>query len=425
MDQSCFNICLWILSIIIAVAICSILIKSKKFNKCYCDHHYIEGFDEPNEISVNSVNTDNITVKNDLGLKNKIMLYNGNDKSIELDNDTGNIRGTSLYGKVYGDVKGNVTGNVTGNVKGNVTGNVNGDVTGSTIKGTSLYGKVYGDVKGNVTGNVNGNVTGSTINGATIRGTSINSTNISNTGNITNYGTLTNKGTASFNNNVAVSGRITGRDLQLSGSAITYSISNTRDFHNGGNVYTSGFVQANKGLVVSNINDVKIGSKKLLDIIYPIGSIYQSTSSTSPATLFGGRWEQIKDRFLYATNSGSAFTGGSSTATLDIKNIPSHNHLFRGDSMSGRFADLVRYDARDGSANTQNGVFSQTVKSGSRTWMGSSGGGARVDFRFNAVPSGSITNTGGEYNNSTKRITAKPFSIMPPYYKVYTWRRTG
>ena len=35
----------------------------------------------------------------------------------------------------------------------------------------------------------------------------------------------------------------------------------------------------------------------LLDMFYPIGSIYTSMSSTSPATLFGGTWEQKTDIF--------------------------------------------------------------------------------------------------------------------------------
>ena len=30
---------------------------------------------------------------------------------------------------------------------------------------------------------------------------------------------------------------------------------------------------------------------ELLDLIYPIGAIYISATSTSPATLFGGTWE--------------------------------------------------------------------------------------------------------------------------------------
>ena len=31
---------------------------------------------------------------------------------------------------------------------------------------------------------------------------------------------------------------------------------------------------------------------------YPVGSIYMSVNSTSPATLFGGTWQRIQDRFL-------------------------------------------------------------------------------------------------------------------------------
>lgn len=46
------------------------------------------------------------------------------------------------------------------------------------------------------------------------------------------------------------------------------------------------------------------GSKKLVtyDDVYPIGSIYMSTSSTSPASMFGGTWQQITERFLFAAS---------------------------------------------------------------------------------------------------------------------------
>ena len=36
-----------------------------------------------------------------------------------------------------------------------------------------------------------------------------------------------------------------------------------------------------------------IGGKTILDIVYPIDSIYISASSTNPADLFGGTWEQF------------------------------------------------------------------------------------------------------------------------------------
>lgn len=63
----------------------------------------------------------------------------------------------------------------------------------------------------------------------------------------------------------------------------------------------------------------------LTDLTYPVGAIYQSTASTSPASLFGGSWSQITSRFLYATTSSNG-TGGSNTHTLSVNEIPSHTH---------------------------------------------------------------------------------------------------
>ena len=60
-------------------------------------------------------------------------------------------------------------------------------------------------------------------------------------------------------------------------------------------------------------------------VMYPVGAIYQSWSSTSPANLFGGSWSQITEKFLYCSNSAGG-TGGASKVTLSINQIPSHSH---------------------------------------------------------------------------------------------------
>lgn len=61
---------------------------------------------------------------------------------------------------------------------------------------------------------------------------------------------------------------------------------------------------------------------------HPVGSYYWSSDKTSPATLFGGKWEEVSNRFLYAvpTTSTAGSTGGAATVTLATTQIPSHTH---------------------------------------------------------------------------------------------------
>ena len=56
--------------------------------------------------------------------------------------------------------------------------------------------------------------------------------------------------------------------------------------------------------------------KKRLDNLYPVGSIYQSTNSTSPAALFGGTWEQIASERVLMGASSSHKAGTTVNAGL-------------------------------------------------------------------------------------------------------------
>ena len=66
----------------------------------------------------------------------------------------------------------------------------------------------------------------------------------------------------------------------------------------------------------------------LLEVVYPIGSIYQSTKSVSPASIVGGSWKQIAAKFLLG--AGENYTcgqiGGEEEHTLSIKEMPRHFH---------------------------------------------------------------------------------------------------
>lgn len=119
-------------------------------------------------------------------------------------------------------------------------------------------------------------------------------------------------------------------------------------------------------------------------LAWPVGSIYMSTSSTSPATYFGGTWDRLKSRFLLGADDSTykaAATGGSPTVTLTIDQIPSHQHsghIYYGDNSGGN--------------------------AGHTTFWGN-----YVSSALNTGFAG-----GGESHNN-----------MPPYLVVYMWQRTA
>ena len=138
-----------------------------------------------------------------------------------------------------------------------------------------------------------------------------------------------------------------------------------------------------------------IGGKTLLNLIYPVGSIYMSVSNTSPATFLGGTWTQIKDTFLLAagTTYTPGATGGEATHKLTQDEMPTHNH----DHYHRIF---------NGTTNTEGPKYGFTyVDNQGVTRAGTNGG--QMDFY--------IGNTGGN----------QPHNNMPPYLAVYVWKRTA
>lgn len=72
----------------------------------------------------------------------------------------------------------------------------------------------------------------------------------------------------------------------------------------------------------------------LKDDIYPVGAIYMSVSSTSPASLFGGTWERIKGYTPAGineedddTNTKTSFNQ-SAGKTIGSKWLQKHQHMY-------------------------------------------------------------------------------------------------
>ena len=61
----------------------------------------------------------------------------------------------------------------------------------------------------------------------------------------------------------------------------------------------------------------------LLDIIYPVGSLYFSMSEVSPADSVGGTWTKL-DSDTFICNGTPGATGGANERKLSIANLPAN-----------------------------------------------------------------------------------------------------
>ena len=156
-------------------------------------------------------------------------------------------------------------------------------------------------------------------------------------------------------------------------------------------------------------------SNLLLNFAYPVGSYYWSSSATSPATLFGGTWTQISDRFVLA--AGSTYkvgaTGGASTVKLTVSQMPAHTHTVSGTAASkGAHTHKINCDL---DANyTTSGTRSWSVHKAA-TGASSSVGSTTSTGAHTHTVSGTAASAGGSGAHEN----------MPPYIVAYCWRRTA
>ena len=122
---------------------------------------------------------------------------------------------------------------------------------------------------------------------------------------------------------------------------------------------------------------------RMLDVFYPVGSVYISSQPTDPGTLFGGTWTRIKDSFILAAGDSYAAgaTGGEATHTLTVAEMPSHRHEITSRTAAGNY---YGYAVTSDNTSTTIGTINTQA----------TGGGAA-------------------HNN------------MPPYITRYVWERTA
>lgn len=117
--------------------------------------------------------------------------------------------------------------------------------------------------------------------------------------------------------------------------------------------------------------NVVVGGTNIIDLIYPVGSIYLSASTVSPSTSIGGTWVRYaQGRCLFSvhdtdTDFALEAIGGAKDVTLTEAQMPSHRHSFfdnvrdRSGSGGGDYVfNLAGFGARSGFNNTTNNTGS-------------------------------------------------------------------
>lgn len=148
---------------------------------------------------------------------------------------------------------------------------------------------------------------------------------------------------------------------------------------------------SDNGKVLGVIN----GAYSLLNL-FPVGAYYITENATTPASLFGGEWVQVKSKFLLGASVQDGYPlgteGGEKTHTLTTAEMPQHSHK------PHQFTWVVSYGGNSG----ENAI------------SGGNQGNANV---FN-VDEDQNRYTGTAGGN-------QPHNNMPPYRSVFIWRRTA
>lgn len=137
-------------------------------------------------------------------------------------------------------------------------------------------------------------------------------------------------------------------------------------------------------------------------IMYPVGGIYMSSEPTSPASLFGGTWERIKDVFLLA--AGDTYAAGSTGGEA--------SHVLSQAELPNIYGDIIMHSSQENKSSTlyqTSGVFAK-----SEMWPN---GGWHKSLDPDANDAQSVRKIVFSVGENV------PHNNIPPYYSVYIWQR--
>lgn len=141
----------------------------------------------------------------------------------------------------------------------------------------------------------------------------------------------------------------------------------------------------------------------LMSVLYPVGSVYMSVSSTSPSSLIGGTWSEIIGATLAAGNGGYASAGAyGGSNNITVAQLPSHTHQ----------ADTSNPNRHYSLYNIQSGRCGKLTVS--------SAGSTNTRYVY-------ASNYGYEDLADTDHVgyTGDGDAFYPRHYSLHVWRRTA
>ena len=188
--------------------------------------------------------------------------------------------------------------------------------------------------------------------------------------------------------------------------------------------------QSNVTGLDDRLDEIESDINGMIDLVYPVGSIYMSVNSTSPATLFGGTWEQLKDKFLLSAGDtySNGATGGEATHTLTTNEMPSHTHeqethYHTQETHSHYPNPMAEYFVTSEISTANNTTVSYNVN-GNRLVDGQLETGEST-FHHRTVTSSTSPMILGAKATNQNTGGGQAHNNMPPYLVVYMWKRTA
>lgn len=163
--------------------------------------------------------------------------------------------------------------------------------------------------------------------------------------------------------------------------------------------------------------------KKVLDRIQPVGSLYFSTNSTSPASLFGGAWERYAQGrvMVSASDTDTDFTVGKTGGEK------THQHEY-GWIVCNYYSSPLIVPGSQNQTHSDSGVLSWDNEGhpspvrGNFTWkLFDSKGFMEKNAALAASTGGYVRNVDRYAQTAITNIS----SNVQPYISVYIWRRTA